>query len=72
VGRLTILSEAQLPFTECLASHPATPAQQQLTNAASECYKISARIGQIADRFVAEPNSEAYRKARRPLPLFCR
>ncbi|RTE81295.1 hypothetical protein BHE90_004225 [Fusarium euwallaceae] len=72
VERLTALSKAQLPSTACLASQPTTPVQQQLISTVSECHKLSAKIDQIADRFLAERDSEDDRKACLPLPLFCR
>ncbi|RSM09091.1 hypothetical protein CDV31_007858 [Fusarium ambrosium] len=72
VERLTALSKVLLPSTACLASQPTTPVQQQLISAVSECHKLSAKIDQIADRFLAERDSEDDRKVCLPLPLFCR
>ncbi|RSL95808.1 hypothetical protein CEP52_011854 [Fusarium oligoseptatum] len=43
---------------------------QQLISAVSECHKLSAKIDQIADRFLVERDSEGDHKA--CLPLFCR
>lgn len=73
VGSLTTLvSEAQLPSIEGVASQPPTPAQQQLINAASECSRIRIQVDEIATRFITTWDSKLDTKTRRPHGLFSR